>query len=85
MTLKKVLYIEDNEAKLQPVEMILAKSDELIMLQVITGNSGVDIVKIETPNVIMLYIPLPDINGREVLQILKNNLRNISYSCCSLK
>ncbi len=71
MTTYKVLYIEDNEANLQLVEIILARRSELIMLKAITGYEGIEIAEKEKPNVILLDLSLPDINGRDVLKILK--------------
>ncbi len=67
----KVLYIEDNEANMQLVELVLARKPKFIFLSAMDGRSGIAIAEQERPDVILLDLSLPDMSGLEVLQKLK--------------
>lgn len=67
----KILYIEDNEANMQLVQLILARRPEFTFLSAVDGKSGVAVAEQEKPDVILLDLTLPDMDGLEVLQILK--------------
>lgn len=68
-----ILYIEDIEANRQLVQMILARRTELTMLEAETGKSGLETAFAQHPDLILLDISLPDINGQEVLENLRAN------------
>lgn len=71
MNTYKVLYIEDNEANMQLVELVLARRPELMFLSATNGKDGVTVAEQERPDVILLDLSLPDMDGLEVLQNLK--------------
>jgi CheY-like chemotaxis protein len=66
-----LLYIEDNPANLKLVEQIIARYPDIRLLTAVNGNSGIDIARTFLPDVILMDINLPDINGFEALKILR--------------
>jgi PAS domain S-box-containing protein len=71
--LNTVLYVEDNPANLKLVEQILARHADLRLLTAVNGNSGIAIARESRPDVILMDINLPDINGYEALTILRSD------------
>lgn len=77
----KVLYIEDNpDNKLLIQRALESKGYEFIWAD--TGKKGVELAFTELPEVILLDINLPDIDGYEVARRLRtsgtNMLKNVS-------
>ena len=71
--LRTVLQIEDNSANAAIVEQLLERRGDLILLTAINGYQGIDIACTKQPDVILLDINLPDINGLAVLEFLRDN------------
>ncbi|MDP2874868.1 MAG: ATP-binding protein, partial [Holophaga sp.] len=71
LPIKTVLYVEDNAANLQLVEGILARRPDLRLLSARDGQSGIDRARDSMPDVILMDISLPGINGIEALKILR--------------
>ena len=74
MTMERIatiLYIEDNRANQLLVEMILERRQGLRLLTADTGAAGLEAAKRERPDLILLDISLPDIDGYAVLQSLR--------------
>ena len=73
------LYIEDNLPNVQLMEGILAYRPEVRLLTALEGETGVDMARQHRPDVILLDLHLPDINGDEVLRRLRadENLKNV--------
>jgi signal transduction histidine kinase/ActR/RegA family two-component response regulator len=69
--LHTVLYVEDNPANLKLVEQIIARHPDISLLTAVNGNSGVEIAHASVPDVILMDINLPGINGFEALKILR--------------
>ena len=67
-----LLYVEDNPANMKLVEQIIARHPEISLLTAVNGNSGIEIARDKQPDVILMDINLPDINGFEVLKILRS-------------
>ncbi len=67
-----LLYVEDNPANLKLVEQIIARHPDINLFTAVTGNSGIEIARISLPDVILMDINLPDINGFEALKILRS-------------
>jgi CheY-like chemotaxis protein len=65
-----LLYVEDNPANLKLVEQIIARHPDLHLLTAVNGTSGIEIARASLPDVILMDINLPDINGIEALKIL---------------
>ncbi len=65
-----VLYIEDDEANRQLVEFIMARRTDLTLILAENGYNGIEKAVKHTPNVILLDLSLPDIDGFTVLKKL---------------
>jgi len=66
----KVLYIEDQPVHLEMVAAMLAESPGIELITTTTGREGVRIAQSELPDVILLDLHLPDIDGLEVVRSL---------------
>jgi CheY-like chemotaxis protein len=71
--LHTVLYVEDNPANLKLVEHIIGRHHDIHLLTAVNGNLGIEIAYASQPDVILMDINLPDINGFEVLKILRSD------------
>jgi two-component system, cell cycle response regulator DivK len=74
-----VLYIEDNPDNKTLVQRAL-EAKNYRFLWAANGLSGVEMAKTERPNVILLDINLPDIDGYEVARRLRSeSSKNLLY------
>ena len=71
--LHTILYVEDNPANLKLVEQIISRHPDLNLLTAVNGNIGIDIARASRPDVILMDINLPGINGFKVLKILRSD------------
>jgi len=69
--LHTLLYVEDNPANLALVEQIIARRPAIRLLTAVNGNGGIETARLSRPDVILMDINLPDINGFEALKILR--------------
>ena len=69
---KSVLYVEDNPANQELMQDIFEDLDALQLTCVGDALIGFEIAKTTQPNLIILDINLPDINGFELLDMLQN-------------
>jgi signal transduction histidine kinase/ActR/RegA family two-component response regulator len=69
-----VVYIEDNPANIRLVQLILANRPNATLLTATDGLSGLELVREKQPNVVLLDLHLPDIEGHEVLNRLQADL-----------
>ncbi|MBF0245728.1 MAG: PAS domain S-box protein [Planctomycetes bacterium] len=79
-----LLYIEDNPANLKLVEQIMERHPEINLLTANHGKLGIEMAYANHPRVILLDINLPDINGFEVLKILRSNPATLSIPTIAL-
>lgn len=70
---RTLLYVEDNPANLSLVERLIARRPELHLLTALTGKLGIKMAHLHQPEVILMDINLPDINGIEALHAIRNN------------
>lgn len=71
--LRVLLYIEDNAANLSLVEGLIERRDDLTLLSARAGYPGIELARSHQPDMIIMDINLPDINGIEVLKILRTD------------
>lgn len=74
----KILYIEDNPQNMRLVRKML-RVGGYTMIEATDGTSGVDMAAKERPDLILMDINLPDIDGVEATRRIKamNELANI--------
>ena len=71
--LHTMLYVEDNPANLKLVEQIIARHPNMRLLSAVSGNLGIELARDKQPEVILMDINLPGINGFEALKILRSD------------
>ena len=70
---RTLLYVEDNPANLKLVQQIIARYPDIHLLTAVNGTGGIEIARSSQPDVILMDINLPDINGYEALKILRSD------------
>jgi len=73
MPLRTLLYVEDNPANLKLVEQLIARRPDLRLLTAVNGRLGIEAARSSQPEMILMDINLPDINGFEALKILRED------------
>jgi len=68
--LRTLLYVEDNPANLMLVEDLIARRPDIRLLSAADGYRGIKIARDTVPDVILMDINLPGINGLQALKIL---------------
>ena len=69
---KKILYIEDNQANLRLIERVLDLMPGTIFLSAQTAEAGLELARKEKPDVILLDINLPGMDGYEAFEELQS-------------
>ncbi len=80
--MKKLLLIDDEEA----IRMIYREEFESDGYQVVTaadGQSGLDLFRVDQPDLVILDIQMPGINGVEVLRQMKMLNAEVPVILCS--
>ena len=67
-TPKRVLYVEDMMANVRLVEQIFKRRPNVILTAVTLGKSAVEFARQHRPDLVLLDLHLPDIDGEEVLR-----------------
>ncbi|MGZ5075890.1 MAG: PAS domain S-box protein [Methylobacter sp.] len=67
-----VLYIEDNPANLRLVAQILSRNPQLRLITAHTPELGLELVSAHYPDLILLDINLPGMDGYQVLSVLRS-------------
>lgn len=68
-----MLYIEDNPANLKLVSRILDRRQHIHMLTAHTAQLGIEVAKVHRPELILLDINMPGMDGYEVLEYFKSD------------
>ena len=68
---RTILYIEDNPSNAQLVGQAFASQPAVHVIPVAQGNDGLDFAKAHLPDLILLDLHLPDMNGSIVLDRLQ--------------
>lgn len=72
--LPKIVIIDDNPSNINLAATLLKKHDYDV-LSALDGKSGIELVNREKPDLILLDIMMPELDGYEVCKILKNNTK----------
>ena len=69
----KVLCIEDNLSSLALIETLLQRRPHIQLLSSMQGQMGLDLARQHAPQLILLDVALPDLDGFNVLQRLRQS------------
>src|SRR5208282_6091850 len=73
VSLRTLLYVEDNPANLKLVEQLIARRPDLRLLNAVNGTLGIELARNHQPEVILMDINLPGISGIDALKILRED------------
>jgi two-component system cell cycle response regulator DivK len=71
--MKKILVIDDNEKNRKLIKVILVKSGFQV-IEAENGEEGINMAKSERPDLILMDIQMPMMDGINASKILKSNL-----------
>ena len=80
----RLLYIEDNPVNALIVRELVAQRGNLTLDEADDGASGIDRARSAKPDLILLDMQLPDIDGLEVLRRLRADPMTASIPCIAL-
>ena len=63
-----VLSIEDNPVNQLLLEALLARWPQVTLLQAVTGAAGLEMMRTQKPDLVLLDMNLPDMNGLQVME-----------------
>jgi PAS domain S-box-containing protein len=69
----RILYVEDTRSNIEMMEQIFATCDDLELTVAETGGTGIDAARELEPDVVLLDLNLPDIDGDEVMEHLRSD------------
>jgi CheY-like chemotaxis protein/anti-sigma regulatory factor (Ser/Thr protein kinase) len=73
ISVRKLLYVEDNQANLKLVEQLIELSPDIVLFSATDGHRSVELAREIQPAVILMDINLPGISGHEVLKLLRQD------------
>jgi CheY-like chemotaxis protein len=71
---RTMLYVEDNPANMELMRQIIERHSKIRLLTAGNGLVGIELARTALPDVILLDINLPGINGFEILKLLREDL-----------
>jgi signal transduction histidine kinase/ActR/RegA family two-component response regulator len=69
----RILHIEDNLSNLKLIEKIFAQRSDVEVVAAMHGSLGLELAHENRPSLILLDLHLPDIDGEQVLQRLRDD------------
>lgn len=82
MAARRIVIVEDDPKLIEVFRMIFSKSGYKVFISD-TGENALELVKKNKPDVILLDLILPDIQGDKILQDIKEYNPNIPIVICS--
>ncbi len=79
-----LLYVEDNPANLKLVEQIIAGRPDLRLLTAVNGDLGIELARVNQPDIILMDINLPGISGIQALGILHEDPATVDIPVLAL-
>ena len=79
-----MLYVEDNPANLMLIEDLLNRRPDIQLISATDGMAGVEMALSRVPDIILMDINLPGINGLRVLGILAEDARTANIPVIAL-
>ncbi len=73
--LRKVLYVEDNPANVHLMEAVIERLPNLELISAHTAELGLDMANDQQPDLIVMDINLPGMDGIEAVKILQTNAK----------
>ena len=70
-----VLYVEDNAANMMLMEEVVSRIEGVTLLTATTAEIGLSLARSHRPDLIILDINLPGMDGYEALKIIQNETR----------
>jgi PAS domain S-box-containing protein len=70
---KSLLYVEDNPANMALIQQLIARRDDLKLLAATDAHIGIQMARSFRPDVILMDINLPGLNGYDALKILHSD------------
>ncbi|HYJ96625.1 MAG TPA: response regulator, partial [Burkholderiaceae bacterium] len=80
----RLLYIEDNPVNALIVRELVAQRGQLTLDEADDGASGIDSARHHQPDLILVDMQLPDIDGLEVLRRLRADPSTAAIPCIAL-
>ena len=82
---KKILYIEDNPASARLMEKMIQHIPNCQFILAVNGMQGIQAAQLDPPDLILMDINLPDMDGYQALDVLRRNegTRNIPVAAVS--
>lgn len=72
---RKILYVEDNLTNLRLIQQILLQTSDCKLLSAVDAEQGIIIANKHQPDLILMDIRLPGMDGFEALEVLRNDDR----------
>ena len=70
-----MLYVEDNLANQRIVAHVVARHPRLQLLMAANGQEGLALARSQAPELVLLDLQLPDMDGYEVMRLLRADAR----------
>lgn len=70
---RTILYIEDNPSNLRLVQQIFSKIENINLLSAPTPGIGLELAEVHVPDMILLDLNLPEMDGFTVLKKLRSS------------
>lgn len=69
----RIIYVEDNPANVRLLEFLIARHENMTLSSADSGEAGVKLIQETLPDLVLMDIGLPGIDGFEALRLLKSD------------